>query len=244
MTSLWRLVGAVVLGALLLTPGEGGAADTTDAAGLSAAQILGRVAEVYAHCKSYRDSGVVTTVFIQRWGNRTVEKPFTTAFVRPDRFRFEYSVEGQPMDRFVIWAQGETVRTWWGIEPGVHDERTLGVALASATGVSGGSSRRIPGLLLAERVEAGWDIKRLANLARLSDSMLRGADCVRLRGETYTPGGDPVVLWIAKSTFLIRRIDQTSKFDDFRTEESTTYEPRIDTDIPANLLEFGMPETK
>ena len=59
-------------------------------ADLSAKQIVERMAKAYTDCKSYRDSGIVKTLFVEKSGNRTVEKPFTTAFVRHDRFRFEY----------------------------------------------------------------------------------------------------------------------------------------------------------
>src|SRR5262245_14319430 len=58
---------------------------------LKAQDVLDRMAKVYASCKSYGDTGIVTTVFVEATGNRTVEKPFKTAFVRPDRFRFEYA---------------------------------------------------------------------------------------------------------------------------------------------------------
>ena len=238
-SSLWRLVGAIAV-AVTFTRGACSATEAIDSASLTADQILRRVAEVYAGCRSYRDSGIVKTVFIQSWGKHTVEKAFRTAFVRPDQFRFEYYEEGEPLDRFVIWGQGEKARTWWGIEPGIQDARTVACALAAATGVSGGSARRIPGLLLTERIEAGWDISRLKNLERLDDSKLRGADCMRVRGATSSSHSDMVVLWIAKTTFLIRRIDETTQFDDFRTEDTTTYEPRIDTDIPVNLLDFGL----
>lgn len=242
LRSVSRLAGAIALGALLVAAKGGVADEPIDVASLSADQILGRVAEVYSQCRSYRDSGLVTTVFFSNWGKRTVEKPFKTAFVRPDRFRFEYSENGEPWDRYVIWRQGETVRTWWGIDPGVHDAPSLGAALAAATGVSSGSARRIPGLLLAERIEAGWDIRRLRNLKRLNDARLREADCILVQGEKGSD--EPVTLWIAKKTFLIRRIDEANKFSDFRTEETTTYEPRIDTDVAPTLLDFGIPPTK
>jgi hypothetical protein len=237
--NLRRLVGAIAF-TVIVARGAGSATEQIDSASLTADQILNRVAEVYSRCRSYRDSGIVKTVFIQSWGKHTVEKVFRTAFVRPDQFRFEYYEKGEPLDRFVIWGQGDKARTWWGIEPGIHDARTVGCALAAATGVSGGSARRIPGLLLAERIEAGWDIRRLKSLKRLDDSKLRGADCFRVQGATSTSHPDPVILWISRTTFLIRRIDESTKFDDFRTEDTTTYEPRIDTEIPVNLLDFGL----
>ncbi|MCX6930594.1 MAG: hypothetical protein NT154_46420 [Verrucomicrobia bacterium] len=44
------------------------------------------MATTYPTCKSYRDSGAVTNVFSPQ---HTDVKPFRTAFVRPDQFRFE-----------------------------------------------------------------------------------------------------------------------------------------------------------
>lgn len=58
---------------------------------LTPKQILARMAKAYSECKSYSDTGLVKTVYISDNGRkRIVEKPFTTAFIRPDRFRFEY----------------------------------------------------------------------------------------------------------------------------------------------------------
>jgi hypothetical protein len=232
------MLGVWALCALVVVPEGSGWADPADPHDLTGQQILDRVAEVYARCASYRDSGVVKTIFIEAFGKRTVEKPFTTAFVRPNHFRFEYYEKGQKENRFVIWCNGKEVQTWWGIQPGVERSSSLSAALAAATGVSSGSARRIPGLLLADPIGAGWDIRRLQHLERLGDAKLRGADCMLVRGETGVGRHEPVVLWIAKFTFLIRRIEEQNTFDDFRTEETTTYEPRINGQVPDRLLEF------
>ena len=72
-------------------------------------QILIRMAKAYADYNSYRDSGVVKTVFVKHNGKRTVEIPFTTAFVRPDKFRFEYKEKNGGMDS---WSNGKDVQTW------------------------------------------------------------------------------------------------------------------------------------
>ena len=57
---------------------------------LGANEVLDRMAKAYAGCSSYRDPRVVTSVFVNSQRQRTVEKPLLTAFVRPDRFRFEF----------------------------------------------------------------------------------------------------------------------------------------------------------
>jgi hypothetical protein len=42
----------------------------------------------------------------------------------------------------------------------------------------------------------------------------------------------------------VRKIDSQTKFTDFRTETTTTYEPVIDEEIADKLLEFDPPEQK
>jgi hypothetical protein len=103
-----------------------------------------RVAKAYAGCKSYRDSGVVKTVYVEAGRTRTEMKPFKTAFVRPDQFRFEYTQKrgegAHEVNRYIVWRRGTDVRTWWDVKPGIEKPASLALALAGATGVSGGSA--------------------------------------------------------------------------------------------------------
>ena len=205
----------------------------------TAKQILDRMVKVYASCKSYQDSGMVRTLFSLPDGNRTVEKPFSTAFVRSGRFRFEYKEKRENQDyRYLVWANGKDVRTWWDVTPGIKRLDSLGFALTGVTGVSGGSARRIPALLISEPIGAGWDIRKLRNLKRLEDAKAENADCFRIQGETGIDGQGPVTLWIDKASFLVRRLDQQNKLANFRTEDTTTYEPVVNGEIPDKMLEF------
>jgi outer membrane lipoprotein-sorting protein len=208
---------------------------------LDARQILERTAKVYRECKTYRDSGAAKTVFIGDSRNRTVTKPFTTAFVRPDRFRFEYLDRRgeEEFDRYLIWKKGQDVRRWWDLRPGVQ-ESTLDGALSAAKGVSSNSSYAVPSLLLGPI--RGWGlVTDLANAARKADGDLDGSRCFVIQGGTED---EPKTLWIDQQTFLLRRIDEQNTFDDFRTEETTTYEPVLDEEIPESLLVFDPPVSK
>ena len=85
----------------------------------SAQEILQRMAEVYGTCDSYCDSGVVETVYHSEDGQRVTRKPFTTAFVRHDRYRFEFRHrhgEDLPWRRNVVWTNGRKTRTLWDID--------------------------------------------------------------------------------------------------------------------------------
>ncbi len=208
----------------------------------TAKELLDRMAKVYAGCKSYCDSGVVKMVFIEGTGNRTVEKPFTTAFVRPDRFRFEYKEKQNNAQeyRYIVWRKGNEVQTWWDVKPGVEKPESLGLALAGATGVSSGSAYTVPALLMPKEV-GGRRLTDMTGAKRLEDAKLGKVDCLRIEGKY---ADSPMTVWIDKKTFLVRRIDDQTKFADFRTEATTTYDPAIDEEILDKKLEFDPPKGK
>ena len=111
-------------------------------------EIIDRMAETYSKCKTYRDTGTVTTVYKSDRGTDTEVKNFATAMVRPDQFRFEYTEKGTPNSRYVIYQKDTHVQTWWDVTQESEHPDSLGMALAGATGVSGSSAHTIPALLL------------------------------------------------------------------------------------------------
>jgi len=215
------------------------AAESPRPESLDAQKILDRMAKVYANCTSYRDSGTVNTLFIGPRGNRTVEKPFTTAFLRPDRFRFEYK-EKRSMGRepqYIVWRQGSDVRVFTDLRPGNDKAVSLELAVAGAAGVSSGSAHKIPSLLLPEL--GGRRLTDLTEAHRTDDAKTGEADCFRIEGKY---ADSPVTLWIDKASFLVRRVDMYHDLgNDLHTEETTTYEPVVDGEVTAEMLAFHPP---
>ncbi len=206
-----------------------------------AVRLIERVRQAYAECGSYRDQGKVVTVFHTERGERTTEKPFSTRFVRPDRFRFEFRSrhhETSPWSRYIVHADTSGVQTWWDIRPGVQTARDLSMALAGAMGVSGGSSKRVPSLLLPGAI-GGSPFDGFRGLRRIPDAELNGRLHARLRG--LARGDMPVVIWIDEPTATIRRIDTEAKLPDFRTETTTTYEPAMNVELSEEDLAFDPP---
>jgi outer membrane lipoprotein-sorting protein len=214
--------------ALILACGvsSGSAAETESKDGLTARQILDKMATTYAACQSYRDSGVVTNFFDPE---HIDIKPFHTAFARPDQFRFEYN-DDAPEKAYIVWARGDEVRTWWYITPGVKSPGSLGNGLAGATGVSSGSAHTIPVLLLPDRI-GGRSMTSLTELVRLPDDTIDDTPCFKLQGKF---ADEPTTLWLEKETFLIRRIVEDSKL----AKATTVYRPEVDKEISAAELEF------
>jgi hypothetical protein len=154
---------------------------------VNADTILDAMADAYANCISYHDSGHVLTRFFQPDGSltRKSERPFRTAFVRPDRFRFEFRRRFRgdgPWHRFIIWADGSVVQIWSGTGRDREQPESIGLAIAAGTGVSGGSAHTMPTLLMPDRARG----RRLTDLAEpwvTGEYVIAETPCYRLTGK-------------------------------------------------------------
>ena len=214
---------------------------------LTAKEIMGRMAQVYASCKTYRDTGVVSRIFslfgiaIDRW---TDTMPFSTAFLRPNHFRFEFKSRFDRTQnnwhRYIIHNDPTGVRTWWDIDSGIEYEESLSLAIAGATGVSGGSAHTIPVMLLPEVVGV-WRLTDLKNPSTLKDGIIDDHECWRIYGKNRL--GNPMTLWVDKKTSLVRRIETRYRiYFLLRTDKTTNYRPEVDVEIDPQELRFNPPE--
>ena len=248
------LVAACLLGLAVSAPAQDAPAPPDDAA-LTPETILLSMARVYRNCRSYRDRGEVRGVLRVEGGRAGSSRPFSTAFVRPDRFRFEFTDSGlgERTSTYVVWTEGSDVHGWWDAQPGVRAMESLKEALGTASGISGGSSTRVPALLLPRQVGEG---PPLATADRLDDANDRGVACFRIKGRpravpyTVTVGSrvltvqeETVTLWIARGTFLLRKVEERKDYGSYTQETVTTYEPEIDVEIPPDELTFSPPKT-
>jgi len=209
---------------------------------------------VYRNCRSYRDHGEVRTTLLTDGGRAGSDRPFKTAFVRPDRFRFQFTDTGlgERSSEYVVWTDGDEVRSWWDAKPGVRNAGTLQDGLRIAAGVSGGSSIRIPGLLLPGSVGEG---PLIIAAERISNATDRDAPCIRIKGksqrtpytltqgtQTLTVQDESITLWIDRATLLLRKVEDRKTFDTYKSESTTTYTPEIDIEIPPEQLTFTAPQ--
>jgi hypothetical protein len=215
---------------------------------LTAQQVLEKAAATYASCRSYQDAGVVLTTFYGFWALET-RRPFATSFVRDGGFRFEYreeqerSITGEFLhgdDRMVIWGDGTRVKTWWTTEDGRIDECSLDMALGGAAGVSGGASRAVPSMLLADKL-GGLNPLSIENPLVQGIETIDGHDCYKVVGR-HNHRTESV--WIDSHTFLLRRVENAKhELDDTSTvEDVTVYDPAINIDIDPAVFMFVPPK--
>lgn len=200
--------------------------------------IVKKLLDRYRELESYQDTGMAKTVF---WKNeqvdRTVERPFKTAWVRPDRFRFEYSEKlllGQVNHRYIVWMHGDDVQSAWTLKGGKRHEQGLLHAIAGVTGLSGGSAYLVSSMLLPDTLGRGV-IAQLESLKRIEDGELGERGCYRITGEleqsTYT-------VWIDREEPILRRVDIATQQDGFRTKTRIVLEPQLNAPVAEEDLAF------
>jgi hypothetical protein len=224
--------------------------DTT----LAPETILLKMARVYRNCRSYRDHGEVTTILHVGDGRAGSDRPFSTAFVRPDRFRFQFTDTGlgERSSQYVVWTEGEEVHSWWDAKPGIRNAGTLRDGLTVAAAVSGGSSVRIPSLLLPQEVGEG---PMIVAAERMPDATDRDVPCIRIKGksqrtpytltqgsQTLTVQDESITLSIDRATLLLRKVEDRKTFSTYTSESVTTYTPEMDVEIPPEQLTFKPPQ--
>lgn len=200
----------------------------------SAETIISRMRQAYATCNSYQDTGVQSSTYSP--SSSTDEKSFSTVFVRSEQFRFAFKdlqMSSQPS--YIIWRNGADILSWWDIDPGIQTEDSLAMAIAGAYGVSLGLSGTIPSFLMPD--EAGL-YYTIPNAQRLDDAVVDGVNCYQV---IYTFGNDQITYWIDAKTYLIRRVETLSSFNDFSTSVVTTYNPIVDGPVSDDALAFNPP---
>ena len=221
--------------------------DTTQRNPPNAEAILRKMAAVYGSCRSYRDRGTVVRVF--RGENPFKDtKTFSTLFVRPQRFRFEF--KNDPTDvlpqRYVIWRTGRETRSWYSIRSGVQVDKNLARAIAGADHASGGSAYRIPRFLLPNEFTASWlvNLMPFIGIEHLTDLQLKGLvsrqgrQCYRITGRERD---ERHTLWIDSETYLLRAVEEIRKSGPDLVVETTTYHPELNKPIPAPEFRFTPP---
>ena len=217
-----------------------------------------KVETLYASCRTYRDTGKVNQVVRDARGQEQgigeiKPRKITTAFVRPDKFRFEFDDERRgKLTRHLIWMGDRKVKTWWDIRPGVQTPMSLELALGAAAGVTESSSVTIPPLLLPELLNRPKAMSEgPGKLSLLEDEAIGPHACRRLRRryealnfQTKKNFEVVVTYWIDAKTSAIRRVVQEMQLDEFRSVGTLDLEPEFDVELPVAALAFDPPEAK
>lgn len=223
-------------------------APPTAAEQAAAQELLKATATKYAQAKTYQDEGVVAIVLDTEGDAFKDSKPFSTAFERDGRFRWEFKssvqVGGKLVHRYMVWSKdGKSFKSTWTIQPGELSEfESIGRAMAGPTGVSSGSATVVIPLL-----QPGFNVRYqttdLMDAAPRGTEMVDGVECTIVHGKRVIGDAD-VTLWI-DDDHAIRKMRELATVDPantpggppsnkgkFKVEKVITIKPLFDAEIP------------
>src|SRR5215831_1015380 len=203
---------------------------------LTAPQILARVTSVYSSCRSYSDEGEVSTRVFAGPAPRPMIEHFSTAFVRPDAFRFEFRAGMVSPDlRFIAWKFGPLEKSY---RASVFQLAPVDDTLLTLFQQSRGSSVTVPALLMPDLFHGPGLFASFTSVKLNGEEKIDGRRTFRIEAQLRS---EPLTLWIDASQFVILKVEQKSKLDELNRETITRYRPVLNGEVSAEQLAFNAP---
>jgi hypothetical protein len=167
--------------------------------------VIKRSERSYASLNTYLDSGKVISDFYSGSYPHKSAKIFRTAYSDTEGFNFEYYEPNKSNSLYTVNKKGKTVKTWWGVTNELTTDRTFSMAIASMTGVSSGVATIVPRLLFPKQLSPGRNIFNSFVPDSSGSEFVNGLPCYKITGKDKQK--DKVTVWVAKSDFLIRKVE-------------------------------------
>jgi hypothetical protein len=207
---------------------------------ISAKNIILNCINMYTALDAYQDQGVVHT-----WLSR-VEKPherkFSTRFLKPNMFQFEW-LDPHPYPKLshivtknVVGYDGSSaysVLQRHEKDPIITIEENFELAIAGATGISGGAIQTIVQLLFP-KMET-FSILNWRDIEILEETELEGIPCYEVTGIHPKFGQSSV--FIGMDDYLVRRISQVNC--EYPTQETRLVQS---LDVKLDPNDFRVPQ--
>ncbi len=189
----------------------------------SASEILARTASLYVACRSYQDTGEVTTVIVmgnRPWNRNTKKTRFRTVFVRPDRLLFEYREVGLgPESEWaggVSWGGATSARSWSTLMPDGSTHPSIVDAAGALAGLSHRVSSSIP-FMLFNAEPRYFCLPDPSTAKLLGTDVFEGRECTKIEG--LQQRGRLAVVWIEEVSGLLLKLESGSTFGGKSREE-------------------------
>jgi VWFA-related protein len=205
---------------------------------VTATQILARTSSVYGSCQSYADEGEVSTRVIAAGSlsPRPMIERFSTAFVRPDAFRFELHIAMGSIDqRYIAWKSGPLQKAY---RPTMFQQAPVEDTLVILFAQSRGSSLTVPALLMPDLFHGPGLFASFNSVTLKGEDKIDGHRVFKIEAQLRQ---EPLTLWIDANQFVILKVEQKSKIGQFNHEIITKYRPVLNSEVSAERLAFNAP---
>lgn len=174
---------------------------------MMAGQILDKVAATYASMEAYEAQGSITSDIDSGGTKMTLETSFSILLKKPNLYLITWTQNNMPMAGMAqsgaVWSDGTQPYLYMGMMKAYSKMGSDELALASATGISGGAAFTIPSLFLSLFKEQPAPFSRLID-PKIERSEKVGEDECYVIGSS-SPISKKEVLWVSKTNFLLKK---------------------------------------
>jgi len=209
---------------------------------LTPIEILSRVSSVYASCRTYSDEGETSTTMARAGARPGLMRPFvetfSTAFVRPDAFRFEFHAGPPTVDRRYIAWKTETSVKRYGPDLIVIGPNDLGGTLMGMFAPTHGAALRVPALLMPELFHGSGLFASLTDLKLGGEEKIDRRRVFRIEARLES---DQFNVWVDANLFLILQVEQVTRFGQIDQHTTIRYRPVLNAKVAPEKLVFNAP---
>jgi outer membrane lipoprotein-sorting protein len=229
---------------LLLLFGFISLASAQDTVATDASSVINKVVAQYKSMTSYSSNGTVVSDMEVNGNKINQTTTFSIKLKKPNMYLISWSqTAGMPQLQLppqsgTVWSDGTQPYLYMG---GLNAYSKIGddeMALAGATGISGGAALTIPSLFLPALVDKNLNLSQLKNSTIEKVESIGGEDCYVLSGSSDTSKKES--FWISKSRSLILKFERSYEAPEGGVKAAPDMS---DADLEKFLRSMGQPVT-
>jgi len=190
--------------AILMMIGAHGCAED-----ITPGQISEKVKAAYKSMDTYKAQGTITSNIDADGTKMNIETSFLIILKKPNLYLISWTQENMPgmSQSGAVWSDGTQPYLYMG---GMNAYSKMGsdeLALAGATGISGGAAFTIPSLFLSVLKEQPAPFSRLKDPQIEMTEKVGGEDCYVISGSSAISKKE--TFWVSKTNYLVRKYDRS-----------------------------------
>ena len=203
--------------------------------------ILAKSTAAYEALENYSAEGTIH-VDMDREGKTTkLDTVFEVKLKKPNLYLVTWTQSSAESAAFkqsgAVWSDGTQPYLYMGVTKAYAKIEGDQMALATATGISGGVAHTIPAHFLPEMKKLGSPFARLVKPKLTGTELIGDDNCYVIRGSSAGAGDE--TLWISVQTYLVRQFRRTM------TSDGTQKMPKLtDKQLEASIKASGQEVTE
>lgn len=173
--------------------------------------IFKRVIVKYQSMETYSAEGTIISAIDRGSAKMNIKTSFSIKMKKPNLYLISWDQKNSMMPTYTqsgaVWNDGSRPYVYMGISKAYSKMSSDEMALAAATGISGGAAFTIPSLFLSVFKKQPEPFARLVDPKLTGSQKVEGEDCYVITGSSTISKTE--TFWIAKKAYLIRKYSRS-----------------------------------